>query len=535
MGALALRLLYVWSVRHAVFFDHLQTEALRYQEWASLILDAPVPPRPPFEQSPGYPYLVAGLAVLFGRHVAAIAVFQAGLDALTCTLMAGVGRQWFGARAGYLAGTLAALYGPFIYFSAQMLPVTLFVFLCVAALYAAVQSRWWLAGLLWAAALAVRAEVLFALPLIGVDAWRRGRWRALVRTNTPLAVCIAAFIGMNAAFSPHLVLLTTSGGENLWLGNNPYADGVSPFVAGPLEAVAEGVRAQAHNDAVAVDRQFRRLALAFWHAAPVDATRLLWRKLLWTWTDRELPNTSDIDWETGHSWLFRRPLFPLSFGMILPWAVAGALLRDRWRGLELLGGLVLIGVSSCAVFFTNARFRVVMIPSLLWLAAYALDRVSGMLRNARAHAPGLGLATIGLVMGGLAAWGDVGGVRRYRIPQISVNTGILERESGDVAGAIRHLREGLAGDPHDGIAWVHLALALEQQGDPRTALEAYLDGLVAAPADADLHEMADRFCQLHALDAALLHAYAAATATAERSALRQRIEASLPARPAGQP
>ena len=42
-AAFAMRLLYLLSIHHAAFFDHLQTDALRYHEWATLILDAPVP------------------------------------------------------------------------------------------------------------------------------------------------------------------------------------------------------------------------------------------------------------------------------------------------------------------------------------------------------------------------------------------------------------------------------------------------------------------------------------------------------------
>ena len=57
----------------------------------------------------------------------------------------------------------------------------------------------------------------------------------------------------------------------------------------------------------------------------------------WTWTDRELPNTGDIEWETSQSALFRWRVLPLRLGIVLPLAVAGALLLGReWRGLVLL-------------------------------------------------------------------------------------------------------------------------------------------------------------------------------------------------------
>jgi Flp pilus assembly protein TadD len=70
-------------------------------------------------------------------------------------------------------------------------------------------------------------------------------------------------------------------------------------------------------------------------------------------------------------------------------------------------------------------------------------------------------------------WSNFYGVRSYHIPQISVNTGAMEREAGEFEPAVRHLREGLAGDPHDAIGWIHLALALEQQGNVEAARQAY--------------------------------------------------------------
>src|SRR2546427_342326 len=114
-AALALRLLYLWSIRRAPFIHDLQTEPLRYHQWARLILDGPVSPSPPFEQSPGYPYLVAAVYAVFGRSVTAVATVQALLDAVSCGCIAVLGRRWFNWRVGLLAGALAAGYGPLIY------------------------------------------------------------------------------------------------------------------------------------------------------------------------------------------------------------------------------------------------------------------------------------------------------------------------------------------------------------------------------------------------------------------------------------
>jgi 4-amino-4-deoxy-L-arabinose transferase-like glycosyltransferase len=493
--ALVLRLLYLLSIHNSYFFQQLQTEPLHYHQWASLILDGKAP-LPPFEQAPGYPYFVAAVYALFGHSPTAVAGVQAVLDAAMCALVAVIGQRWFGARAGLIAGLLAAVYGPFIYFAAQMLPSTLFVFAVVAALAAGAFAAATLAGCLWAAALLVRSEIVIAFPFVLFDAWTRERG-ALWKTAAPIVLCLATLVALNVEGSGTFVLLTTSDGVNLWLGNNPHADGVNPFIYGPLAPVADEVRAQA-STGVEADRIFRQHALAFVRNEPGRALQLLWKKFLWTVTDRELPNTDDIEWVTGHSWLFWRPVFPLSFGMVFPFALAGAVLLGRqWRERASLAGLLVTGLVTGVVFFTNGRFRLILVPPLLLFAAVALDRLPALLVAWREKRGTLLGPAAGFVAGVVLAWGNFYGVHSYRIPQISVNTGAMEREAGDFAAAVQHLREGLAGDPHDPIGWIHLALALEQQGNVDAARQAYRDAQAQVPNDPDLQQMAARFFQRH--------------------------------------
>ncbi len=114
-----------------------------------------------------------------------------------------------------------------------------------------------------------------------------------------------------------------------------------------------------------------------------------------------------------------------------------------------------------------------------------------------------------------------------------MNTGILEREAGDFQSAVLHLRDGLAATPDDALAWTHLALALEQLGEPRAALEAYLDGLGAAPRDASLPPMAARFLQRQNVDPNALRPVLLAATYAERRAAAADLIAALGAASGG--
>jgi tetratricopeptide repeat protein/dolichyl-phosphate-mannose-protein mannosyltransferase len=603
VAALAVRLCYVVSIRHAYFFDHLQTEPLRYQRWATLIVNGRMP-LPPFDEAPAYPFFVAAMYALCGASQFPIAVVQAVLDAAGCLLIGLIGRRWFGARAGLIAGALAAAYGPFIYFTGELLPTTLSLFVLLAAVASALApwreetadkhraraSRrprkhgassarteifhqvdlptvrpeeppvsasvskgvlakrstvsdpgagapqeavpsWLLSGGLWAAALLVRVENALALPFVFLDAWWRGGRRGLARVAAPVVLVILIWTAANAAFSHELVIATTGSGINLWLGNNPHSDAVNPFIFGPLERVATEMRSRATN-AVQWDGLFRRQAMAFLRDQPGQALALLWKKFVWTWVDRELPNTSDVEWQTAQSWIYWPPVFPLSFGLIFPLAGAGVFfLGHPWRRVVLLAGFPAIALGTCLIFFTNGRFRVIMAPAMLWLAAVALDRIPQALRSWRANWGQLLAAAGGSVLAAIAAWGNFYEVRTYRIPQIAVNIGVLEREAGQLDAALGHLREGLAGDPHDGLAWVHLALALEQRGEVDAALQAYLDALEQEPADPTLRQMASRFFQRHHLEPGLLQTYLQASTPAARQGIRHEAQQRLSNRP----
>src|SRR6185437_11775358 len=103
-----------------------------------------------------------------------------------------------------------------------------------------------------------------------------------------------------------------------------------------------------------------------------SALRTDLRKLAWTFNAQELPNAADISWQRSQSWLLRLPLF--GFGVLLPLALVGAfaLRRDR-RALILLAPII-VTLAICIAFFTNARFRLEMVPALLILAGVGVAR-----------------------------------------------------------------------------------------------------------------------------------------------------------------
>jgi 4-amino-4-deoxy-L-arabinose transferase-like glycosyltransferase len=432
--ALFVRTAYLLSIRHAFFFEHLVTEPQRYDAWAMDIVRGLAPARPPFDEGPAYPYFVALVYSIAGHNRFAVVALQALLDATSCAALATIASRAApkSPRVGWIAGVLAALFGPMIYFTGQLEPATLAVFAVTLAILAtpttakATPRAWLWAGAAWALALLVRSEIVLGLPVVLAHAWLLGRRVALWRASVAPAVLLAGSLAINAASSGHAMLLTTGSGVNLWIGNNESADGTNPFVEGPMEATAREIESKT-SDAVVADAMFRERALSAMERSKGRAAGLLVRKFVWLWTDRELPNAIDIEWQEKQSFLFALPFsllrLPLGFGVVFTLACAGVVLaRRRLRSLVVLFTPVAIAACVAIAFFTNARFRLVLAPSLVVFAALAVDGAW----NLRMSPKKLLAPAVAAAFAALISFGDWYGVREHRLTAIDENTRALE-------------------------------------------------------------------------------------------------------------
>ncbi len=526
-AALCLRLVYIDSIHTSPSARVLQTNALRYHLWAQAILDGNAPP-PPFDQPPAYAYFLAA-AYWFAGNASPEVVrpIQAVLDAVHCVLLANlVARSGLPLASVWFTGLLAAVYGPFIFFTGEILPASISLLLLATAVNACSEQRWLAASVLWLLATLFRAELLLPLSLYVAWLFFRGNGSTARQLGTVVVVgWLVATVAVSIA-ARRIVPYTSGLGLNLWLGNNPYADGVNPFPPAPLQAAVERARTALANDVVKLDRWFLSQAIGFWREYPWEALRLTWKKFRWTLVDRELPNTGDVTWQQGHSWLFRLPFFPLSFGALLCLGSGGlavSLRRYPWsRTFGLLGIVALSTLLTCTMFFTNGRFRLPLAPFLLFAAAHLPALLTGerWARNLRPHLPTV-LASIAFAS--WIAFANPFNVKNYYVPALVTNAGIAERLAGRPDKAIALLERALASAREDDLAWSHLALAREQAGDLAGAANAYLDALTFAPHSSDLRALAKDFCARHGIDDHWIDHWTASPSPTERLATRVRI------------
>lgn len=185
----------------------------------------------------GYPALLSlAFRLLGGASTVAAVGLQIGLGVATCLLLSVVGSRALGQGAGRLAGLLLALYPTHVMYSTLRLTEPLFMLLLLAAISCLSleigQKRVGqvAAGLLLGLAVLTRPMIVlftFLLPL-GLLAkerrWRRALPVALVVITTTL-VTISPWLWRNQQLTGRWTTLTTSGGFNFWVGNNPEARG----------------------------------------------------------------------------------------------------------------------------------------------------------------------------------------------------------------------------------------------------------------------------------------------------------------------
>ena len=262
--------------------------------------------------SPLYPLFLRGFVAvgLAPRYV------QVLLDAVSCVLLALIGRTLWGPGTGLIAALCVALYGPAVYFTGSLLPPALAVFivlsLLAALLWADQQSNgkaFLGVGLLLALCLLAAPQVALFAPVVLWWLWIGGKQRACwaCALGTACALVLWYFLGMatNAGGSPDLLV---RGGEHLPALNMYHARGDSAVLAA----------------------------------------------LLWKW---------------GLA-------FP--FGLVLPLALLGVgfALAVRERGTLLALLFVATGAVGTALYGAHAETRMVLVPVLLLFAVSGVGQLA---------------------------------------------------------------------------------------------------------------------------------------------------------------
>jgi Flp pilus assembly protein TadD len=496
LAALVLRVAYVLELRVSPLASFPVLDELYHVDWATALAAGDWIGSEVFFRAPLYPYTLGALFAVFDGSLIAARLAQAVYASLIPVAVFHLGRRVFSKPVALVAGVVAAVYPFLVYYTHELLIVSLVVLLDVVLILAVLRADesgrrrgWLVAGLLAGASAVARPSVLIVLPALLAWMWwrarsrRRGARASFVRAAAMVVLGVAVFVlpvaARNYAVGKDLVPIASQGGINFFIGNNASSDGVSAVLpvlgeAWENEDVVRIAEAQ-------VGRSLKPSEVSgFWYergrefilAEPAEAAKLFARKLVLFWDSYELANNKDVYYFGRMSLVFRGVSW-LHFGLIAPLAIVGMFVtvrRNPRAALLLL--FVLSYMCGVILFFVNARFRLPVVPFLILFAAAGVFWL--LERLAKRDHRGLGVGLTAVAALALFVNHDFYATHAGDRAQTHMTLGRVEAAQGRHAEAVAEYRRAVEISPRYAKAYNSMGLALEELGREEEALAAYM-------------------------------------------------------------
>ena len=345
--------------------------------------------------SPLYIYFLAAVFAVSGADPIHARVVQVALGAASVLLVAGAARRIYGERAAVLAAAFAALAGVLVFAEILLLQSSLDPFLAALALNLLARAlvresarRYALAGVAFGLLGLNRPNALLALAAVGAVAVLVSRTRRGVVAAAALALGAALALApvaiRNRAVAGEWIAVSSHGGLNFNIGNNPSADGayqapagITPSIEGQsadMRRVAEAAAGRPLSESEA-SAHFYAESFRWMRAEPAAAARLFARKLALAFHSVELPlNYAYAYWSRDEPTLLRALV--VGPWLLVPLGFAGLAVRgvaDRRARLVFCAFIPAYAVAAAA-FFVTWRYRLPLVVALCATAGAALDR-----------------------------------------------------------------------------------------------------------------------------------------------------------------
>jgi len=492
-------------------------------QWASNLYGDPEIQKMPFFRPPGYPYFLALVYKLSGCSFLFARVIQMLIGLLSAFVAFLLGRRWFGARMGLIFAGLMSVYWVFIYFEGELLEPVLLVILSLLLIYELALwteritfRRALLAGIIMGVFALVRPNVLLFAPVALLWAlWIVRRRRdvkpfklAVIGVALGSVLVISPATIRNYIVARDFVPISTNSGINLYIGNNPTANGRVTGIIPGLGAFqtcfdypqlvrnleAKLGRRLKHSE---VSKYFSDEAIAFMESHPGDALRLTGTRALLFWGPKEVGHNKEDELERANSGVLRR--IPGGFPAALALSVIGTAFwltgirrgkdasaesQTRNEVLVLVWLFVITYFVSYLPFFVAGRYRAPVVPFLLLLGAWGIDRMISLVAERRFGAVGLWLALFAAAYA-LASANPTGYAPDLAFWHYS--RGVELKLAGKIDPAAQEYSESLRIKPDFPLANVNLGLIRANQGRFDEAVEHFSRVLDVLPDDAWAH------------------------------------------------
>ncbi len=326
--------------------------------------------------------------------------------------------------------------------------------------------------LVWSGTVLAAAALVLALL-----AKKQGRLVLTAVFAAALVIPLLAGLAHNYMISGEMVPLTTTGGVNLFIGNNAASDGMNPF------RIGEANRARIEADKLRLEgarrsAYFRDLALEYITGDPYGWLRLMGTKILVSLGRIEIANNADIsERKDAWKWFF---IPVVHFGIVFPLAMAALVpLFGRHRpGAVLLvcyGAFLSVGI----IFFVSERFRIPGIACLIPLAAFGVKCFIEDVRRAKRRTPAIFIAV--LLAAAIVSNVDFFKLSGHEFASIKVNKVHILRKGGNLDEARDAAIAIVRSDPDEAGVYFQLGAIEEELGNQASAFGYFLDTLERDP------------------------------------------------------
>lgn len=392
--AVGVRLVLWWQWTASPMHEYYVVDHAYYLDWARRIVAGELVGTEVFEQAPGYAYLLAAGLVVLGDRLELVLAVQMCVGCATAVLLYLSVRRLTDRTTALVAGGLTATYGPLAFHEALVMKTFLVPFLTTACLYCLLRfgefhRRRWLVvtGAAIAAACLVREN--HVLLLVPAWAWlwtgqpngtatprQRVVWTAWL-TGTVM-ICLLPTTIRNWAVSERgaFVPVTAGGGEVLYMGHGPFADGyhrAPDFVDPHPLREHEDFRREASRRA---GRKLTRSESSrYWHAEARRAVRQDSVRELWLVGRKLRILGHDFEVDDSENFTASRRIVPVlawlpTWGVLFGLGVVGIVFGlNDWRRHQLVWGLLAVHGMTVVLTYNFARFRLGMTP--IWCACAA--------------------------------------------------------------------------------------------------------------------------------------------------------------------
>ncbi|MCH9025210.1 MAG: glycosyltransferase family 39 protein, partial [candidate division Zixibacteria bacterium] len=243
LAAIVVRVFYLVELSNQPGFSVPMVDEKWHWLWAQEILEKSFWGEGSYFRGPLYPYLLAFFYFITDASIFWAKFLQILICGLTATFIFKIGRRLFNETVGVISGFAYVFYGTLVFYEAMFLIPVLFLFFLVWGMCRLIENQdssslksWAITGLIFGLAAITRPNIIIVVPFLALWLFFRHRkpsldWKISIRPAlvmvAGLFLAIAPVTIRNYAVTGDLILISSQGGINLYLGNNEAADGLT--------------------------------------------------------------------------------------------------------------------------------------------------------------------------------------------------------------------------------------------------------------------------------------------------------------------